>query len=926
MVDIPGNNTTTQSIAVDGTLSDTLEVVGDHDWVSIQLTAGQSISVFLDGLSLEDPYLRIRNASGNILYENDDITSGVNRDSLLAFTATYTGTYFVDVGAWEDNYAGTYQLSVSVYTPPPLATVDQIADQLVSGYWGGEQHRFNVTQGGSLTVNLTALTADGQQLARAALAAWTDVIGVNFVEVTSGGQITFDDNQEDAFADSIYSGGFISSSTVNVSTQWLTDYGTTLNSYSFQTYIHEIGHALGLGHAGNYNEEARYPYDALFQNDSWAMSVMSYFDQQENTYFAGLGYANNFAVTPMMADIVAMSTLYGLSTTTRADNTIYGSGWHTNMGALTIFDSGGNDTIDVSGLGGNQRIDLTPGTFSNIMSEVGNVSIARGVIIENARSSSGHDTLIGNDVANVLDSGAGNDTLTGGGGDDWLNAGWGNNIIDGGTGSDTLDYAYGFLAAVTLNLNTGTALNNGGAGSDSFTSIENVRGTTEHDTLIGDSGANVLQGHLGDDTIDGGDGNDTLYGDTTETLSFGGADTLNGGAGADILSGGRSPDRLTGGSGDDSFVDTRAGLEGDTITDFARGDRIVISDASLAGFSFTLSGSTLTYTGGWLTLTGFTGTLIASAAAAGGVQLTLEPSRVSSGGDDILTGTASADILDGLTGADTIYGRAGDDIISADRSIGFDNGSDIDTLFGEGGNDSIFAGYGDIVDGGDGFDVVYVSYIGGNAGINGDTATLFAGQPLVAGGGTLSNIESFATMALTRFSDTMVVGDQSGHTTVYAWEGDDTITGQRRSVTFHGGDGNDLLVGGISDDVLNGDNGDDRLIGGEGRDVLSGGAGRDRFFFVDLDLQDRILDFQAGTDRIDLTAIDANVFQAGDQAFTFVGDANFSAVAGQLRGYWGATNTYFIAGDVNGDGIADLVVEVGGTLPGSQLNSADFLF
>ena len=92
MVDIPGDNTTTRSILVGGSISDALEVVGDHDWIRIELTAGQSISVFLDGLTLEDPYLRIRNASGNLLYENDDISSGTNRDSLLAFTATYTGT------------------------------------------------------------------------------------------------------------------------------------------------------------------------------------------------------------------------------------------------------------------------------------------------------------------------------------------------------------------------------------------------------------------------------------------------------------------------------------------------------------------------------------------------------------------------------------------------------------------------------------------------------------------------------------------------------------------------------------------------------------------------------------------------------------------------------------------------------------------
>ena len=83
MVDIPGNATTTRTIAVGGTTSDTLEFAGDTDWFKIQLTAGQQVSVNVEGLGLPDPIVRIRNAAGVIVYQNDDWGDGL--DSFVAF-------------------------------------------------------------------------------------------------------------------------------------------------------------------------------------------------------------------------------------------------------------------------------------------------------------------------------------------------------------------------------------------------------------------------------------------------------------------------------------------------------------------------------------------------------------------------------------------------------------------------------------------------------------------------------------------------------------------------------------------------------------------------------------------------------------------------------------------------------------------------
>ena len=114
-----------------------------------------------------------------------------------------------------------------------------------------------------------------------------------------------------------------------------------------------------------------------------------------------------------------------------------------------------------------------------------------------------------------------------------------------------------------------------------------------------------------------GPGNDSVKGNQA-------ANVIATGEGSDTLTGGLGADTLIGGAGADEFRDTATGLTGDTIADFGRADRIVISDASLANFAFSVSGKALTFSGGSLTLAaGASRPLLAAAAAAGGVQLTM---------------------------------------------------------------------------------------------------------------------------------------------------------------------------------------------------------------------------------------------------------------------------------------------------------------
>ncbi len=196
----------------------------------------------------------------------------------------------------------------------------------------------------------------------------------------------------------------------------------SINSYWFQTYMHEIGHALGLGHAGNYNSSASFSQDAKFSADSWQASVMSYFDQEMNPNTkADFAYT----ATLMPADIIAIQRLYGTDFETREGNTTYGA--KTNVGGylgdlmkmafgekaaiarvfidnpmtLTIFDTGGRDTLNFAPSRYAQTINLQAGGVSDIMGMIGNVQIARGVMIENAIGGTSRDKIIGNVRDNV---------------------------------------------------------------------------------------------------------------------------------------------------------------------------------------------------------------------------------------------------------------------------------------------------------------------------------------------------------------------------------------------------------------------------------------------------------------------------------------------------------------------------------------------
>lgn len=497
---------------------------------------------------------------------------------------------------------------------PELIDEDElsgIVDFLIEGYWVYDNiPPFSLETSGrdnAITVNVSGLSAVGKSLARDSFEAWEAVADITFREINGAAQITF--AESGARADTVFdfnaNNTKIIGSTVTIGPGWLDRYGTDIGTFSFQTYLHEIGHALGLGHSGEYiSVVPTYPGGLLFDEDSWQVTVMSYYGQDRNLR---IDATRASPITPQAADIIAIQELYGAPDgAATAGDDVYGVGstLDSYLGryfrevyepdrfpptdvTYTIVDSGGTDTIDVSHLGRGSTAFLAPGAISDLSGKTGNVIIMPGTVIENFIAGRGTDTVTGNDADNFIDGGGGDDALFGGAGQDNLRGEEGNDRISGGTGADEVHGGFGDDRLIG---NAGNDIVFGDGGGDEISGgggDDEVRGGAGNDRLsggggrdavFGDGGKDTLSGNGGRDLLDGGGGNDRLNGG-------GGRDTLDGGLGSDMLSGGGGRDRIVGGSGSDAMTggggrDTFVFTRGkDVITDFSEADRLLFATA-----------------------------------------------------------------------------------------------------------------------------------------------------------------------------------------------------------------------------------------------------------------------------------------------------------------------------------------------------------
>ena len=420
--DAADNITTTYTMNVGdffiGSASSTTTAYND-DWIRITLAANTTYTASMNSLGLynaglNDPYLQGYDSAGNVLAENND--GGPSNYAQLTFTTNAAGVYYISAGAGGlNNDSGQYMVTVTLGAKASFDhNMGAAALYESETSWIPNAAATPVTVTYAIRNAGPAFDADGnstlfQQLTAAQVIAaqqaalmYSEITGLTFQQVNPGGTSqdatvlfgAYTSETDGAGAYAYFPGNAGAASVAG--DVWLNNdsvNGSNLRfgTYSYYTMMHELGHAVGLSHPGDYNAapgvSITYAANAQFIEDSQQYTIMSYFSETNS----GANFGGTYADTLMLYDIFALHKLYGADLATRAGATIYG--FNSNAGdvynfaintdpALCIWDGAGTDTIDLSGWGMTQSLNLNEGTFSNVGGLLKNLSIAFGALIE----------------------------------------------------------------------------------------------------------------------------------------------------------------------------------------------------------------------------------------------------------------------------------------------------------------------------------------------------------------------------------------------------------------------------------------------------------------------------------------------------------------------------------------------------------------
>ncbi len=179
-----------------------------------------------------------------------------------------------------------------------------------------------------------------------------------------------------------------------------------------------------------------------------------------------------------------------------------------------------------------------------------------------------------------------------------------------------------------------------------------------------------------------------------------------------------------------------------------------------------------------------------------------------------------------------------------------------------------------------------------------------------------------------------------GNDSLHGGDGNDKLLGESDNDYLDGGNGNDTLNGaagndsfngGLGRDILSGGVGNDTLTGGAGKDNLTGGIGADKFKFaavsesgITATTRDTITDFKiAQSDKIDLSAIDANTAVTGNDGFATLNQgATFSGSFSVSAALFFDQTTHILWGNNDADATADFSILLTGV---TTLSTSDFI-